>query len=511
MNVLIVDDDRFVVAAIEQRINWRSLGFENVYLAYDYEGAKNVMSHNSIDLLLSDIDMPHGSGLDLLTWARSHYADIPCIFLTNYADFDYARQAISLHCFHYFLKPIDYEELTKIIVKAIQTFNMQDTNQHEKYVSYWRNVLLSGSIEGNDCPYQENCLLIPFRIQLYPNFLKSDNSLGTYVNDNPFETIKNILHDKIPASNNAGSILIQEKRSHDSFFGIIEVQSDLENMSELTASFEKVLNLLSSKLRCPLNIYLGTSAVIGNISEVLAKLRDMIRNCLGSTNTVFLMSAYKEPASDYAVPNTDLIYSSIETEAFDSLMDYCYKYLMGLKETGTLSYKALGSFQVDIIQALYAYLRKKGILAKRLYFGEPYRTISGNACRSIDDMQLYLRYIFFIAKENLALSSSEQSVADTIKEYVDQHYAEDIGRQSLESILYYEPDYASRLFKKETGYSFMNYVIKVRITEAKKLLKNTEMPISQISAAVGYDNYSYFTRLFKKETGQTPIEYRMAP
>ena len=108
----------------------------------------------------------------------------------------------------------------------------------------------------------------------------------------------------------------------------------------------------------------------------------------------------------------------------------------------------------------------------------------------------------------MKLSAMNQSVADRVREFVDAHYREDIGRESLEEILYFDPDYSSRLFKKETGMSFMHYVIQKRMTEAKRLLLNSSMPVGAIAAQVGYDNYSYFSRLFKRNVGITPAEYR---
>lgn len=58
------------------------------------------------------------------------------------------------------------------------------------------------------------------------------------------------------------------------------------------------------------------------------------------------------------------------------------------------------------------------------------------------------------------------------------------------------------------GISLINYLIKKRIEVAKDLLSNTDHPVHLISDKVGYGNYSYFTRIFKKETNYTPMDYR---
>ena len=114
MNVLLVDDDRFVIAALQKGIVWESLGITGVFTAGEINSAKEIMAKEKIDLLLSDIDMPHGTGLELLSYLREQGNKVPTIFLTNYADFSYAQKAIELKSFHYFLKPIDYAELTRI-------------------------------------------------------------------------------------------------------------------------------------------------------------------------------------------------------------------------------------------------------------------------------------------------------------------------------------------------------------------------------------------------------------
>ncbi|MBE5855872.1 MAG: helix-turn-helix transcriptional regulator, partial [Lachnospiraceae bacterium] len=102
----------------------------------------------------------------------------------------------------------------------------------------------------------------------------------------------------------------------------------------------------------------------------------------------------------------------------------------------------------------------------------------------------------------------EQSVTSTILQYVDQHFTEDLSRETLSDLFYFDEDYITRLFKKETGLSFKNYVIEKRLSLAKDLLEHSSAPIHEIATRVGYDNYSYFTRLFKKTYQLTPIEYR---
>ena len=83
MNILLVDDDRFIIEALREKINWAKLHIDIVYVAYSLTQAQNIIREHPIDLMISDIEMPQGSGLELLSWIRNEKYDIKTIFLTN--------------------------------------------------------------------------------------------------------------------------------------------------------------------------------------------------------------------------------------------------------------------------------------------------------------------------------------------------------------------------------------------------------------------------------------------
>lgn len=129
MNVLLVDDDYFVVTALEKKIDWKALSIEQVYTAYSVAQARDILQQHSVQILICDIEMPQGSGLELLAWIREEQYGIQTIFLTNYADFNYAQKAIELQSFDYFLKPIEFDKLSLIISKAVYKAKEQQSDQ----------------------------------------------------------------------------------------------------------------------------------------------------------------------------------------------------------------------------------------------------------------------------------------------------------------------------------------------------------------------------------------------
>ena len=95
-----------------------------------------------------------------------------------------------------------------------------------------------------------------------------------------------------------------------------------------------------------------------------------------------------------------------------------------------------------------------------------------------------------------------------IQDYIDTHYTEALTLQSIGDALHISPYYLSHVFKKEVGYSPMQYLLRRRIGEAQTLLLTTSLPVGQISEKVGYDTQSYFNQQFTKQMGMSPGRYR---
>jgi len=93
-------------------------------------------------------------------------------------------------------------------------------------------------------------------------------------------------------------------------------------------------------------------------------------------------------------------------------------------------------------------------------------------------------------------------------DFIGKHFSEEISLQTIAEEVSLNPSYFSRVFKQATGNTFKEYLTKVRVEEAKRLLKYTDYPLLDIAIAVGYDSQSYFTQIFKKETGLSPNKYR---
>lgn len=140
MNLLIVDDEMLEVAVIEQMINREKFEIAEIYKAYSMNQATEILGNNEVSIVLSDIEMPKGSGLQLIEWIREKNLEIVPIFLTSHAKFEYAKKALMFQVKDYLLKPVQKEELERSLSSAISFLERQRQNkQNERYARYWKN------------------------------------------------------------------------------------------------------------------------------------------------------------------------------------------------------------------------------------------------------------------------------------------------------------------------------------------------------------------------------------
>ena len=130
------------------------------------------------------------------------------------------------------------------------------------------------------------------------------------------------------------------------------------------------------------------------------------------------------------------------------------------------------------------------------------------ASHAIEGMLLYL------VVKNSNYNISKGDVPDAIQKvivYMENHYTEDISLDKMAEMTSTSKYHFSKEFKRYTGFSPHDYLIRLRVDQAKILLKTTDMPANKIAHSVGIHDINNFNYLFKKRVGKTPIQYRNSP
>ena len=112
--------------------------------------------------------------------------------------------------------------------------------------------------------------------------------------------------------------------------------------------------------------------------------------------------------------------------------------------------------------------------------------------------------------QSTALDATKEKnfIVERVRNYIEEHYAENLSLAELSGLVRANEFYLSHVFKKVTGYSPQQYILRRRIGKAQCLLIYTSLPLTEISARVGYDDSNYFSRAFKKIIGMPPRLYR---
>ncbi|OAS89276.1 MULTISPECIES: response regulator transcription factor [Metabacillus] len=535
MNVLIVDDDRFVVSALEQKIDWTSLGIQHIYSAYNIRQAKKIFDKNMVHILISDIEMPQGSGLELLAWIRSEGFNVQAIYLTNFADFNYAQKAIELQSFEYYLKPIEFDKLELIIKKAINKVKQSQVkddavkvghywqqNKEEIVEHFWHTYLKNNDSISNEelqeqlkikqIDYSLHDYFVPLLLDLFPYTLVDNMEIiSLFDKENNLQNrLKSIIAEAFKDASFRLDSFLEFSKSKEEYLAIFKLLDCTSEVSskDLLSSCNQIIAAINNQLKCDVQCRIGAISPLDNFPTTVKDIQVLSKETVDFRNKTFLLETTIKEVKKYVEPNLQLLEHYLETDNKLSFINKCYQYLTNLLEKNALDQNVLCSFRLDITQLIYTHLKKKEILANKLFQGKTGDLLLAQSSRSIDDLMIYISYLVDVSLDYMAFTNSQKSVVNTICDYIDQNYQENITRTSLAKIVYLSPDYIARYFKKETGISLVNYIIKKRVDIAKDLLNNTDLPVHIISDKVGYGNYSYFTKLFKKETNYTPVDYR---
>lgn len=114
---------------------------------------------------------------------------------------------------------------------------------------------------------------------------------------------------------------------------------------------------------------------------------------------------------------------------------------------------------------------------------------------------------YSLKNDNLSTDDYHVSVLEQVKEYIDEYYAEKITLEDLAAMAHYSTGHLNALFTRLYGVSIYQYLSRIRIEAAARLLDAGNMLIKDAAAAVGFEDQLYFSRYFKKMTGRTPQEY----
>ena len=273
----------------------------------------------------------------------------------------------------------------------------------------------------------------------------------------------------------------------------------------------EVDGLFREYLHFSVNFYIGSPVLVYRLSAEVRRLQAADRENVIQSGGVHLLDPpggganipADKPARMDMAGLRELLAAGDAYRVIGRVKDY-FSALPRAKITPQL----LQDFQLDFTQLLYGSLSERQIEAHQLFSLPDVQTLYSRAGSSLIDTLKWVSFITQQVADAIQSSSRAQTITGRVKAYIDEHYAEHVSKAELGAMLYLNPDYLAKLFKKETGQALNDYIAQVRVNAAKAMLADESVPLTDVATRAGFDYYSYFSTTFKKAVGISPSDYR---
>lgn len=531
IKVLLVDDEPIIVRGLKKLISWDSLDCEIIGEAYDGEEALEFIRENKPDIVITDLLMPVMDGMELVKNVYEDGLSAKIIILSGHGEFELARNALKYGVFEYLLKPVTKEQLAETISKILGKIKIDiiHSEKMEKMKAQWHENLpllrdklvldvIRGEIHDRELVYKKAELLdMEFRAAGY-NVL-AIQLINHNIGDDVKTSEEKILV-KFVVENIASEVIDRRLAGYttvagDTLYILTFIRDQGFSNSILFAVADEIRN-------CVLE-YTNTSVSIG-IGRFYSDIADVEKSFEEATQAL---------KSRFLFDNTNIIHinnilpkngkgshypEAAEKEALDVLTygaefnasELAVRLVGAFLENSGKNPEMVINFSNEFLIQLERSLRSMGCNV------EMHQSELRNECERINRMEsLQELQKWFAGKlENARMSvlnmrkAREYDAIREAKNYIDSKYSEDLTLNRVAGKVYMSPTYFSSIFKSRTGVNFCDYLSKVRMDNAARLLKDSGYKTYEVSEVVGYKNPRYFSDAFKRYFGLTPTEFR---
>lgn len=137
--LIIIDDEEKIAEGIANLFPWERIGFSVAAYFQSAEKALAYMKRNKVDVVVSDIEMPGMSGLELCEQLMKD--KIRVVFISSFQNYEYLRSAIQYKVEDYLLKPVKFEELNETFLKIKEALDKEQCSSSEEPLSYYNQII----------------------------------------------------------------------------------------------------------------------------------------------------------------------------------------------------------------------------------------------------------------------------------------------------------------------------------------------------------------------------------
>jgi two-component system, response regulator YesN len=529
--VMLVDDDYPVIELLSEAIEWGNLG---VMLQSTHENGAAAFEkalYEMPDILITDIGMPKMNGIELTKMLKELNPQLQIVILSCHSEFEFAKQALRLQVQDYLVKDMfDPEDLCQVIkrivdnlekqkkkdVKQVQLQHLLDKNKNSMRERFIKKTINQASVDEKEWLNEAESLGLQLDRTAYTASM-------AIIHDYNLEKERYLSEDTLTfAIQNIVSDIIKDSKSEAVFFsfGAKEILLCFPNLHKLKkGSFDEKKECIQ-KIQKALKTYfnINISFMMGKSFSSFTELRNELILLQSAKHQRFYMAPGTINKREMVQPENDDLFSKYDEAAseFRELMVVKDESMITPIVTKWITFIEEKKFHPELVKEWMLKLLldfKVKLQALQLFRSEYIveglhnKIILSN---NLSELKVLLIDFFksLLKRSQAAYSQTKRSeILDAIG-YVSRNLEKRISLEEVSSYLFLNQSYFSRLFKKEVGENFVEFVTKMKITRAKELLEQTPDSVGKICERLGYDNQSYFIKLFKTHVGVTPIEFR---
>ncbi len=517
---MIVDDEAEVRQAIARKIDWNALGFEIVADAENGRDALEKAESLDLDVVLTDIKMPFMDGLELGAELARRWPNLKLIVFSGFDEFEYAQEAIKLNVVEYVLKPVNAEELTKILgrVKGLldaeiaQRRNIaQLTEAYQKSLPLLRekflHELLRGPMDQRELETQMERFGLTIREGKYKiaavcSLSKhggeglSPELIPVSARQMVDDALRGRCHREIFL--NLASVIVVTAWDRD------PVESLMSLMGEVCAECQRILGV-------KMTVGIGRACQEpGDLYKSYAEARAAVEYKVftGGGKPIYIQDMEQLDRGGQEVDNRreQQLLSAIKFGSREQVAALVDQLLDAGGEDWSPQARLIGILGtlMPIIQRYK--LGEAEMLGPRETWLPLLREDTPRQTQRDWLLDLCLRMSGCLNQRRV---STAKRMVEEAERYIREHYPQsDLSVDKLCDHLHISQSYFSTIFKQETGRSYVQYLTDVRMEHAVELLRTTDDKTYLVAEKVGYDEPNYFSYVFKKRFGVSPSQFR---
>jgi two-component system response regulator YesN len=528
--VLLVEDEHLIREGFKRTIDWDMYGFEIVAEAQDGAGGLMLAERHCPHLIFADVRMPGMDGLEFAQLVLERLPDTKIVIVSGYKDYEYFRQSLQLGLFDYLLKPVDDDELIRVVENAARQIDGDQLNKRKAIEDHSRirksdnllhTALLNKLTEGDRSPLSgsirdpylqsvanDEYVVAVVRIDNY-HLLAHDVYSGD--EEALLYTAFNICEESV----DAGTIVFRQLSLKKQItllrgYSLANKDSELEEFHRQCAVLIDNFNQFG---RFGISLGIGRSheSWPGIHSSYSEACKAVERTKFNDDNQLVMYEGSLE--RDGSIPLLSPEFEKVFKSACKQQdREKCVAFLNALFQSPEAVLATRG--QIYETAARIGMLADQAIRDSASDIGEdtPFVT-NKSVTKTFDNLEEIRQWLVAelddLFNKRSRVYRDSKALIHGLKNYVTRHFtSEEITLSQLSSKFGMNIYQICRMFKSEFKVNFHAYLTDLKMEKAKNYLLNSTMPVQDIAYLVGFKETKYFFKVFKKHVGLTPTEYR---